>query len=106
MPTDGQIKLISGRPSLRLPSPRLSCEAWGSPEEFPEFLKLSNTGAIAIAAGTHIHWVMKRGNPQPSGNFIFSHALAPGKSVVAPGVKGGYPAGALCTVSFTVRPLH
>ena len=92
---------ILGRPSLRLPSPRLSCEAWGAPEEFPTSLKLSNTGATAIAAGTRIHWVMKRGNPQPSGSFIFAHTLAPGKSVVAPGVRRGYPAGAPCTVSFT-----
>gem|GEM_PF-6610795 len=82
----------------------LSCEAWGEPEEFPSGLKLTNTGSVVIAAGTRIHWAMKGGNP--SGNFTFAHALAPGKFVAAPGVSGGWGAGAPCTVHFTTGPLH
>jgi hypothetical protein len=86
------------KPTLNLAKLHLACKAWGSPEEFPTGILLTNDGKRAVSKGTHIHWVMD-GNAAKKGDYVLASRLARGKSVSAPGVRGGWGRGAPCTAT-------
>lgn len=99
----GTLKLGTAKPALKLAPLHLACKAWGSPADFPTGILLTNDSARTVPAGTHIHWVMNA-NHKKQGDYTFGSALNHGKSVAAPGVRGGWGRNAPCTVSFVNPP--
>ncbi len=75
----------------------LECTVAGTPSEFPDDLRITNAGAVAIPVGTQIKW--KTQSPRLSGAAVLSASLEAGKSVRIEGVlAGGLEAGTPCTV--------
>jgi hypothetical protein len=75
----------------------LECHVAGTPSEFPDDLRITNAGTVAVPVGTQIKW--KTVSPRLSGAAVLTASLQAGKSVRIEGVlAGGLEAGTPCSV--------
>jgi hypothetical protein len=75
-----------------------TCVVRGTPNEFPNDIRLSNTSAATIPAGHKVRWVVNA--PHYEGIYTFVAPLAAGKNVFLSNViPGGVAAGTPCTTS-------
>ena len=85
-------------PNIRAFVIHLDCKVWGTPVEFPSDVLLTNTGSIAVAAGTKIHWDVPA--PHYQGSVMLAAPLAVGGHLFLNNVlAGGAVAGTPCTTS-------
>jgi hypothetical protein len=75
------------------------CDVAGSPSEFPDDIKIINSGLGALAAGTKVKWSVPAANK--AGVYTLGAALTPGHAVVVSGVLSpGYQPGLPCSAKF------
>lgn len=75
-----------------------SCQAQGTPTEFPDDIYIQNTGAAAVAKGKVLHWVIP--NTTRQGDHTLTEELGAGKGLMLSGVvPGGISAGVKCNVT-------
>ena len=85
------------KPSLKVILYKLTCQAQGTPVEFPNDIVITNDGPGAVPNGTKIHWEIAA--PHYEGSYTLP-ALPMGQHVFLNGVAGaGVPAGTPCTVT-------
>jgi hypothetical protein len=89
---------VTVNPNFRYLIFQMSCVVSGTPTEFPDDIKIKNTGAAVIPAGMKIHWVIAA--PHHEGNYTFAAPLGVGQQVfISHAFSGGAGAGTPCTTS-------
>jgi hypothetical protein len=94
-PAQAPNAVIQVNPNILVPLPTASCVVQGTPVEFPDDIRLTNTSPYALQAGKWIYWHLHN---QAYGWHQLSAPLAPNASVfLGNAFTGGWPAGATCT---------